>query len=227
MEQKTILLVEDDFLNRRLTKKILVENNYKVWEAKNTREAITLLKKETVDLAILDINLGENEQDGITLGQYISDKYAVPFIYLTAYESAEIIEKAVATVPYSYLTKPFKNIDLITSAAIAIRQADKKHIPKIAVKDNDYHTEIAVDAIYYIESDGNYLLIYTDNKTYKLRATIKQILEELSAHTFVQVHRAYVINRTKIQKFNQKSLFLKNTEIPISKNYADNLIALL
>ena len=35
MEQKVILLVEDDFLNRRLSKKALTENNYKVLEAKN------------------------------------------------------------------------------------------------------------------------------------------------------------------------------------------------
>ena len=47
MTQKTILLVEDDFLNRRLSKKVLLENGYDVFEAKNTQEALDILKKES------------------------------------------------------------------------------------------------------------------------------------------------------------------------------------
>lgn len=221
MEQKTILLVEDDFLNRRLSKKVLIENNYKVLEAKNTHEVIEILKKEIVDIAILDINLGENEQDGITLAQQIRDKFGIPFIYLTAYENPEIINRAVATTPYSYITKPFKSIDLVTSVAIAIRKSGKKSIPKLMVKHGDYNIKLPVNEINYIVSEGNYLLFYTDEKVYKSRSTIRQILEEISDNTFVQVHRAYVVNKTKIEKYNHKYLVIKNTEIPVSKSYMD------
>lgn len=224
MEQKTILLVEDDFLNRRLTKKTLIENQYKVFEAKNVAEALDILKKESIDLAILDINLGENEQNGISLGQQIQDKFSVAFIYLTAYENAEIIGKAVATAPYSYLTKPFKSIDLITAVELAIRQAGKKHVPKISVKDGEYNVALPVDQIHYIESDANYLLFHADQKTYKSRASIKQILEELSNDTFVQVHRAYIVNKNKVEKCNHKSLVVKNTELPVSRNYIDKRV---
>jgi DNA-binding LytR/AlgR family response regulator len=223
MEQKTILLVEDDFLNRRLTKKALLENGYSVLEAKNTQEALEILKKEIVDLSILDINLRENEQDGIQLGQHINDRYAIPFIYLTAYDNSEIIEKAVSTSPYSYLTKPFKNADLIASVEIAIRQSAHlhKYKPSVLVKDEDFNVDLPIGEINYIESDGNYLLFYTDKKTYKSRSTIKQVLETLPESIFVQVHRAYVVNKNKIEKFNLKSLIIKNTEIPISKNYSE------
>lgn len=219
MEQKVILLVEDDFLNRRLSKKILIENNYRILEAKNVLEAMVVLKKERIDLIILDINLGENEQNGIMLGQQINDKFSVPFIYLTAYESTDIIEKAVATAPYSYLTKPFKNVDLITAVEIGIRQSGKRYVPKISVKDGEYTVELPVDKINYILSEGNYLLFYTDQKTYKLRSTIKLIMEQLSESIFVQTHRAYIVNKTKIEKFTQKILVIKNVEIPVSKNY--------
>lgn len=226
MEQKAVLLVEDDYLNRRLSKKHLVENNYHVWEAKNAIEALEILRKEMVDIAILDINLGEREQDGIKLGQQINNRYQVPFIYLTAYDSNEIIGKAIATKPYSYLTKPFKKVDLITTVEIALRQSGLRNTPKILVKDGEYNVELPVFEINYIESDGNYLLFHTNKKTYKYRSTIKQIIGELSGNTFIQVHRAYIVNKSKIEKFNLKSLFIKNTEIPISKNFAEN-VALL
>lgn len=222
MEQKVILLVEDDFLNRRLSKKALLENNYKVLEAKNANEVLEILKKEIVDIAILDINLGENEQDGITIAQQIKDKFEIPFIYLTAYENPEIINRAVLTTPYSYLTKPFKNVDLITSVAIAIRKSGKKSVPKIMVKQGEYNINLPIDEINYIVSEGNYLLFYTDQQVYKSRSTIKQILEDISDSTFAQVHRAYVVNKCKIEKYNQKCLVIKNTKIPISKSYMEN-----
>ena len=228
MSQKTILIVEDDFLNRRLAKKILTENGYSIFEAKNAKEALEILKKEAIDVAILDINLGENEQDGISLGQQIKNKYAVPFIYLTAYYNADIIDKAVATSPYSYLTKPFKNVDLVTSVEIALKQTELQHKykPSVLVKDQDYNVELPLDEINYIESDGNYLLFYTNKKIYKSRSTIKQIIETLPASTFVQVHRAYVINKTKIEKFTAKCLVINGMEIPFSKNYIETFLPL-
>lgn len=225
MEQKKILIVEDDFLNRRFTKKILSENGFLVLEAKNTKQTLEILKNESVDMIILDINLGEEEQGGISIGQQIKDKYSVPFIYLTAYENPEIIDKAVATKPYSYLTKPFKNVDLITAVEIALSQSAglAKYILTILVKSDDYNVELLIDEIDYIQSEGNYLLFYTNEKIYKSRSTIKQILEELPVSKFVQTHRAFVVNKVKIEKFNKRSLVIKNTQIPISKNYLNGI----
>lgn len=220
--KNVILLVEDDFLNRRITRKILQENNYNTLEAKNAKEALEILKKEHIDLVILDIHLGEDEQDGISLGQQINTEIQLPFIYLTAYENPEIIGMAIATTPYSYVTKPFKSIDLINAIEIAIRQSGRKNMQKIKVKDEEFQIDLMVEEINYILSEGNYLLFYTDTKTYKLRSTIKQILTELSSDQFIQVHRAYIINKLKIEKYNRKSLYIKNVEIPISKKYYSN-----
>ena len=224
MTQKTILIVEDDFLNRRLSKKVLLENGYEVFEAKNTQQALEILKKESITFVILDINLGENEKDGISLGEIIKNKFSIPFIYLTAYENPDIIERAISTSPYSYLTKPFKNSDLIAAVEIAIRQSHDapKRKPFVYVKDGEYTVELPTENINYIESEGNYLLFYTNEKTYKTRSTIKNILNELSDLMFIQTHRAYVVNKSKIEKFNNKNLMIGDTVIPISENYLEN-----
>ncbi|HAK79497.1 MAG TPA: DNA-binding response regulator [Runella sp.] len=219
MNSKIILIVEDDFLNRRLTKKILQENGYQTLEAKNANEALAILNKELVDLAILDINLGDGEMDGISLGNLIQNKQKVPFIYLTAYENAKVISEAVATSPYSYLTKPFKNSDLIASIELAIIKSSKedKPQPTILVKDGEYKVELPLEDINFINSEGNYLLFYTNEKTYKSRATISQILELLPPSKFIQIHRAFIVNKDKIEKYNAKNVVIKNTTIPLSK----------
>jgi len=226
MKTSVILVVEDDFLNRRLTKKVLQENGYQVLEAKNADEALKILNKELVDLAILDINLGDGEMDGISLGNLIQNKQKVPFIYLTAYENAKVISEAVATSPYSYLTKPFKNSDLVASVELAIIKSAKEDKPKptILVKDGEYKVALPIEDINYITSEGNYLLFHTDKKTYKCRSTIEQILKVLPSLSFIQVHRAFIVNKNKIDKFNSKSVVVGNVEIPLSKkDFPNNL----
>lgn len=225
MEKNVILLIEDDFLNRRLTKKILLEGDYLIFEGKNKREAMDILNSHHIDLAILDINLGSDSVDGIRLGREVQDRFKIPLIYLTAYDNSQVINRAIQTDPYAYLTKPFKPIDLITTVELAL-----KHIiissdaqPTIQVKEDDYTLDLPISSIEYIESNGNYLLFHTYEKTYKNRLTMKQVLALLPPESFLQIHRAYVVNKAKIEKFNCKSVMVGNKIIPLSRNYKDNL----
>ncbi len=228
MAQKTILLVEDDYLNRRLTKKILINAGYRVLESKNTNEALALIEQEQIDVAILDINLGEDKHEGITLGQQIKDQYQIPFIYLTAYANMHTLTKATTTKPYSYLTKPLKEIDLIASIAIAIGQATAEQpvlISSISVKLEDHFVDLALAAIDYIEANGNYLLCFSANKVYRYRSTIKQLLALPTSTTFVQTHRGFLINKNKIEKYNAKNVFVNQKTIAVSRNYKKNLFS--
>ena len=223
---KTILLVEDDFLNRRLSKKILLTSGYEVLEAKNAKETFELLQNTALNLVILDINLGEKQTNGISIGQEIQQNYGLPFLYLTAYDTPDMLKSAVSTKPVAYLTKPFKDIDLLASVEIALRQHSTQPLqapPFIVVKDEDYNLKLPVDKIDYIESEGNYLSFYVGKKNYKLRSTIKQILQELPENHFIQTHRAYIVNKQKIEKFSSKGLVIGNTIVPISKGYIDVL----
>lgn len=218
MEAKKILIVDDDFLNRRLTKKVLLESGYEVKEAKNAEQALNILNGEKIDLAILDINLGDGEVDGISLGKLMYNKNKVKFIYLTAYDNPKVIKDAIATAPYSYLTKPYKNGDLIAAIELAIIKVgnENKPTPILPVKDGEFKVDLPINQILYIESDGNYLNINTNSKTYNCRSTLSQIKNELPQETFIQVHRAFIVNKEKIEKYNSKSVVINNIEIPLT-----------
>lgn len=214
--------MEDDFLNRRLSKKILSSNGYRVFEAKNAKETFEILHKERLDLLVLDIHLGEREENGIQIAQAVQ-QYALPFVYLTAYDTPEMLRQAIATKPVSYLTKPYKDIDLLASVEIALRQPAADAAPPVfvLVKDGDFNLKLPVHSIDYIESDGNYLFFHAGKKVYKSRGTIKQILQELPESDFLQTHRAYVVNRQKIEKFSSKGLLVGDFLVPVSKGFAD------
>lgn len=121
-----ILLVEDDYLNRRLSKKVLNDNGYLVLESKNVEETFKIIQSQVVDLVILDICLGEGEHDGISIGHRLKQDFDIPIIYLTAYDNQMIFNRAFETLPKSYITKPFKNLDLIASVEIALKNQNSK-----------------------------------------------------------------------------------------------------
>lgn len=224
MKAISILIVEDDFLNSRSLKKALLSQGYKVFEARNTTEAKLLLRTEETDLIILDINLGTNDIDGVTLGGFIREKYDLPFIYITAYETAEIVSKAVGTAPLAYLTKPFKGIDVITAVELAVPQIlmRRDHTQIIILKEDDYYIRVPIPRIDFIKSDGNYLFVNIKGKFYRCRSTIKQMMELLPADQFIQTHRAFIVNRNSIQSYQTKCFLINGECIPISKSFIND-----
>jgi DNA-binding LytR/AlgR family response regulator len=228
MSDITILIVEDDYLNRRLVKKVLQERGYKILEAKSGDEAVTQLLNNRIDLFILDIKLGVHDREGIGLGTFLKGRYAIPFIYLTAYQTHEVLNDALATSPHSYLTKPFRNTDLIASVELALQKSAEreKNLPYVVLKVEAFTVKLPLERIDYIESEGNYLLVYSNNKVYRSRGTIKQILVSLPADTFLQTHRAFIVNKNKIDRFSAKSLMIKRHSIPVSKNYIPDIQAI-
>ncbi len=108
-----ILLVDDDKNILTVLKLRLEKENFEVLEATNIKEAIDLSKKNLIDLAIVDLRLGN--EDGIVLMEklliYNPD---ASVIILTAFGTVDSAVTAMQKGAYSYLTKPFDHRELIT-----------------------------------------------------------------------------------------------------------------
>ena len=225
-----IFIVEDEYLNLLHLKNSLIEMGYEVTgEAGSAEETLELLKTTEVDLIILDINLGEGEKDGIWIGEYVSEHYDFPFIYLTAYGTDSIVKKAIKTAPYAYLTKPFNEVELSTSIQLAIHSynsnREKSNSKKLLIGNKRNFAKIELDDIHFVESDKNYIKIYTGEKEYKERTTLQTILQELPEERFLQIHRSFVINTKKIQEISSTMITVGNIQIPVTKN-SDKLMQL-
>lgn len=222
----TILVVEDNYLNRRMVTKAL-EKNYKITEAADAEKAAVILGKEMIHLVIIDIHLGQEKRDGIWLGELVNNTYRLPFIYLTSYSESEIAKRALATQPSGYITKPFKEVDLALSIEISLQKHLSLH-PKenkwILVKEGDFYVKLFTDSIEYIESVGNYLNIYSGKKIYKCRSTIKDMLVQLPEDIFAQTHRAYIVNKRKVSKANKENVVVGDATLPVSDKYSDGLL---
>lgn len=112
---RCILVVDDDAMNLRRTKKIL-EKQYDVLLAESGEKALTRLGSEKVDLVLLDIEMpGMN---GIETFERMKGKYdEIPVIFLTASGYENDVRSAIRLGAVNYLKKPFLPQDLLDRIA--------------------------------------------------------------------------------------------------------------
>lgn len=111
--RKGRILVVDDQRNMRATTALLLRSEgYSVDEAGSGEEALAWLQDHQVDLLLTDLKM--EPMDGLTLLKRaidISPRLAV--IVMTAYGSIETAVEAMRRGAYDYVTKPFKDGELI------------------------------------------------------------------------------------------------------------------
>jgi PAS domain S-box-containing protein len=112
----SVLLVEDDTVNRLTLRKLLERDGYTVVEARGGRQALELLAREPVDLVLMDIQLpdidGLEATRRIRSGNVPGIDPNSPVIALTAYAMAGDREQFLEARMDDYLAKPVDMADL-------------------------------------------------------------------------------------------------------------------
>ena len=117
LTNKKILVVDDNNMNRLVAKTILKNYGAIITEAANGKEAIELLQQEQIELVLMDIQMpvmGGMEATKI-IRQDISE--SLPIIALTANAIKGDNEKCIDGGMNAYLSKPFKERDLLNVVA--------------------------------------------------------------------------------------------------------------
>lgn len=120
-----VLIVEDEMLVADDLAETLQQLGYGVaGYARDVDEAIQKAEETKPDLVLMDINLG-SERDGVSAANVIRERWNLPVVFVTAYASPEIVERAKAAGPYGFLTKPVGLRELDATLGIAIQQQSR------------------------------------------------------------------------------------------------------
>ena len=121
MENKKILIVEDDPNFGSILRDYLSLNEYDIVLAKNGIEGFEKFKKETFDLCILDVMMPY--KDGFTLAKEIREKNdRIPIIFLTAKNLKEDVLKGFKLGADDYITKPFDSDVLLAKIKVFLNR---------------------------------------------------------------------------------------------------------
>ena len=105
IEQKTILLVEDEPFIAIAESIQLKEYKYNIILAKTGEEAIKIFNENNaIDLILMDINLGSGI-DGTETASRILKERQIPVVFLSGHTEPEIVEKTEGISSYGYVVK--------------------------------------------------------------------------------------------------------------------------
>jgi two-component system, response regulator PdtaR len=117
-----VLIAEDETIVRLDLRGLLSSRGFEVvGEARNGIEAVERARELEPDLVLLDVKMPE--LDGIEAARRILAERPVPIVLVTAYDEEALVERAVDAGIFGYLTKPFREQDLLP----AIRTALARH----------------------------------------------------------------------------------------------------
>lgn len=127
-----ILIVEDEAVTRNTLKGIFEAEGYTVLEAQDGTEMHQILKNNTVNLIVMDINLpGKN---GLLLAREIREYATLPLMFLTGRDNEVDKILGLEIGADDYLTKPFNPRELTIRARNLLHRAMLQH-----EKDNSQH----------------------------------------------------------------------------------------
>jgi two-component system LytT family response regulator len=232
MRSPVILIVEDEAPARAhlnfLVAKIL--KDARITAVEGFQQAIESLGENSVDLALLDINLrGHN---GFDIIPYI-DQQKTKVIFITANDTLAV--RAFEVNAIDYLLKPISETRLkqAIDKALAIANANEyaqEHISssnkqislddRILVQRNKEAFFIQFNDVSVIQSDDFYtFLLDKEGRKFLYRRSLKDWLAVLPGTHFLQIHRSTVVNLNYIERIKGSTdgydVYIKTLEEPL------------
>ncbi|WP_316763336.1 LytTR family DNA-binding domain-containing protein [Pedobacter aquatilis] len=187
----------------------------------NAFEAITYLQHNKIDLIFLDIKMPDIS--GIDFLKSLSNPPMV--IFTTAYTEHAVQSFELDAV--DYLLKPFSLSRFLKACNKANElfnfRNNKQDVKSeyIFVKDGYEQIKVELNDILYIEASGNYTQIQLTDKLLSSRITINDLAELLPKTDFIRCHRAFIVAKSKIYKFDRSQIWIGEKIIPIGATYGN------
>lgn len=126
--KKKVLVVEDQFIEANNLRIILEKAGYHVCKlVMSVAKALEVLEVERPDMVLIDIYLS-GSATGIELGR-ILQREGLAFIYISASSDRQAFSLAKQTGPYGFLSKPFRERDVLAMLDIAwYHHEQKRHL---------------------------------------------------------------------------------------------------
>jgi len=121
MEIKPTIMVVDDELGARQSLEVILEDQFRVLLAESGREALEIIRRETVDLILLDVHMPD--MDGLEVLRRIKEEEeGIDVIMVSALNLARKAVDAIKLGAYDYITKPYEPEDILSTVHRVIQQ---------------------------------------------------------------------------------------------------------
>tara|TARA_R110000868_G_scaffold77285_3_gene221485 strand:+ start:82 stop:711 length:630 start_codon:yes stop_codon:yes gene_type:complete len=188
-----------------------------VGEYSNAIEAKNGLKNNEIDLIFLDVEMP------IISGFDLLESLENPPQVILITGNPDYALKAFDYNVTDYLYKPISlaRFDASVKRAVAnYEQINKLEEDEeyIFVKSNLRQRKVVINDIKYVEALGDYVKLVTNEGNVVILSTMKSFEQKLPKDKFLRIHKSYIVNLEKIEKFNRKIIIVAGSQIPLSRH---------
>ena len=200
----------------------------------NAIDATLFLQGQAVDMIFLDIKMPQ-----MSGTEFVRSLRNVPKIIFTtahkeyAFEGFEldVVDYLLKPIRFDRFLKavnkafPQKQQDIETHGSV-INEENKPATSFIYLRVDRKMIKVLLDHIFYIESDKDYVKVFTEKGFVITRQTIASVEAMLSQDQFIRIHRSYIVSLNKLNSFTAETVEIGNKELPIGKLYRNNFLKL-
>jgi two-component system, LytTR family, response regulator len=229
------LIVDDEPMARDVIRNYIenVPSLSIVGEFGNAIDATLYLQSNSVDIIFLDIRMPQ-----LSGTDFVRSLRKIPkIIFTTAHK--EFAHEGFELDVVDYLLKPIRfdrflravnkvfphSQDSEVSGPVEVKEI-KFASPFIYVRVDRKMVKVLLDDIVYIESNKDYVKLFTTGSTIITRQTISSVEAMLSENKFFRIHRSYIVSLDKITTFSNEFVEMGKKELPIGKLYRNGFLKL-
>ena len=226
------LIVDDEPLSQDVLKKFVEETPilHLCGICSDALEALEFLQGQSVDLLFLDINMPR--LSGISFARSL--EHPPMIIFTTAY--AEYAVEGFELAAVDYLMKPIAFDRFLKAVNKAVENKRTREIQNnsnyaktkleddfLMIRADKKIYKIEKGHIDYIESIGDYVKIFTREKTIIAAETMKNLEDLLSGHC-IRIHKSYLVATKAIKYIEGNQVRVRDQMLPIGQKYREDFL---
>lgn len=239
--------MEDEFAISEDIRATLHSHHYDVTGVfERAESALTFIIGSQPDLVLADIRL-LGVMDGIEMITRAHASTQFPVIFITANSDQVTYEKARKTNPHAFLIKPFTHVNLLAAIDLALynfasattpEKIQRSHEPlpssaefqflinqSLFIRENGKYKKLMTDEILFIEAAGSYVEIQTQTQRHTLTQNLSAFFRKTPLANIVRIHRSYAINITRVDSFDESSVYVGNHKLPLSDQHRHEFLS--
>ena len=208
-------------------------------------EAVDCIRHKSPDLVFLDLQMPG--LDGFGVIEAIGVERMPATVFVTAFD--EYAVRAFEVQALDYLLKPFgrqrfqsalararRHLERERQGAMAGRLAELLQMrrpgegrERILVKSGGRVSFIEIDAIDWVEAEGNYVRLHAGDQVHLMRETMNGLIERIGEQQFFRIHRSRIVNVKKVKELliagggDYQVVLVDGTKLGLSRLYRDAL----
>lgn len=193
-------------------------------QAFHTHDARNWCQNHPVDLLFLDIQMPE--ETGLDFLRTLPQRPVTIFTTAFLDYALEGFELGVL----DYLVKPIRKERFLLALNRAVEFLDLQQLQSTLLQTQQASTTISIQsglknvtlpiaALSHVQGLKDYAILFTPQKRYVVRMTMKTIETILAPHGFVRVHKSFIVSQDKAKLLHKNKIEFDEIQIPVGRKY--------